>query len=395
MVLWGVGLGLPGNLHIGIGGIGLGEILFFLYLIILLNDRKFRENIFYTILKLRLFLFIAALFIIIFSVGNFIGIFVFESDIRSVFILFRQVFYLFILIPVFATLATERTAEWYLTAFLLGVIVSVGINFYSWHAVGDSLSLPGQNPLGSQISAIFPFVLYCFFKGRAGFFKQLVNLLVLLILLAAALLTWSKAAWVSVLVSSAVLIAMLFFGAQSFNTKKRIAGFLIFALIILLIKLPGIMEIVNTEISASTGSRSNEQRILSAVSGIIIGTHYPAGVGGANYSSAVERLTIDVLWVMPDPHNSYAQVLSWAGILGFPLFLFLFFYPMWLVVRNRKILGEYGFVYISILSGIYISANFSGEYLTQPLSWSLFALITGHILNKRKNNEDDQPFPSH
>jgi hypothetical protein len=396
IALWGIGFGLPGNFHIGIAGIGLGEILLLIYLPILFCDKSFALKFSKTIYKLRVFFNVAAIFLTAFAIGTLTGTLIFEPNPRDIVIFLRQIFYLYLLVPVLATLSTEATINFYLKSFLTGVLIICLVNIMATYDGEFEFfdALPGQNSLGNQIGIIVPFVLYQLLKTNSGTRKTVLNGIILFILVFSALLTWSKGAWIVVLMS---FFLMMWMAVANKNLNKYVSkrSLLFLIIVVLAIAIPSfsfISRVVEVEISASDGSDSNDQRLASALSGIAIGLIYPFGIGGAKYSLGAARLDMEIPWIMPDPHNTYAHVLSWAGVVGLGFFLFLFFYPFWLVLSFRKSLGGYFLIYVSMLIAIYINSNFGGEFLTQPASWAIFALIIGHILSIGKNRENSNKF---
>jgi hypothetical protein len=345
VALWSLGFSLPKNYHVGVAGVGLGEILFLCYLPILFLDRIFILNLHKTLYELRFFLVVSTIFTMLFSIGTLAGALIFDANSRDIFILLRQFLYFFLLVPILATLTSRVSINFYLNSYLIGVLFSCifnnaanfkdGFDFFS--------AFPGQNPLGIQIAIIFPLVIYQFFKKDNGILKVLVNGAIFLIFILSAMLTWSKGAWISVVMSFFLILWMKNFKINSNNYKNKWAV-VIFIIMVLAIIFPNISvfsRIFEVEISSSTGSNSNEQRLMAAFASAAIGLKYPFGIGGSNYPLAARQFDIDFFWIMPDPHNAYAHALSWAGIVGFPFFIFLFFYPLWLVLIYKKSKNEY------------------------------------------------------
>jgi len=383
MAIWGVGLSLAWIFNLGIKGVGYGEILFVFYIAILLNDSKFRKNLAYTIKRLSLFLSISVVLMIIFFIGNMVGMVFFEINVNTLFIFLRQSLYFFLLIPIIASLVTERSIKWYLLSFLFGVLFASYINYYSYFSY-NLRCVPGRNVIGYQISVIFPFVLYCTLR-ECIFYKKIIETFILFSLLFIVFLTWSKGAWLTIIITSFVMICMLVC-TKEYIAKHTIKINLIVTTLILValifFNFSFISYIVKTEIEVS--SLSTISRIYSIKTAIQLSLKYPFGVGATNYLQAANIEGIELSHSLTTPHNAYGHILSWVGIIGFPFFLILYFYPLWLVFSNRKILGEYKFIYIPMLLGIYFSANTGGVYVTQPFVWVLFAMIIGHVISIRK-----------
>lgn len=379
LFLWGIGIGL--GEHFGIAGIGYGDLLFVytipLILILLLNNKIY---IYYIFDKLNIYFLSCLFFIVTLTIGNHVGGHYWEATERDFYILARQSYYFFILIPILTLIAMRVSIHKLLHFFLLGVVFASGYNLANYE-FGVFGSVAGQNAIGQQVAMIFPYVFYLLFFSRKKI-QILIYFLLLFLLLLTSFFSLSKGSWISILISI-ILFFILFLRRRGMRDLFFVLIVIFFISVIFFKYNELINDIILTEISASEGSGSNEQRFASIISGFMIALIYPFGVGGSHYPEAAAMLDVGLLWIQPDPHNVYAHAASWGGIIGFIFFFIIFFYPLFLIIKNRKILNNDYLFYLPMLGGIYFFANTSGEHLTQPGYWAFSAILFGDIIKKK------------
>lgn len=386
--LWGVGMSL--NFHLGISGVGYGEMLFLFASVIFAASNKIYSI---RISKGMKYYYISAMgFVSFLSLGSLTGTYLFLADARDIAIIFRQVFYSFMLIPIVMEITRNFDVERLFNILLAAVVISCVLNLIQYDFSRFS-SLLGQNMLGMHVSILFPYALFLLITKKGIF--RLVAIIVLPILVVSAFFSLSKGAWVSFTLSFFVFTMVYIFRKSHSDRGGRNGKILATVILVAFFLIVyGIYEknrsmvhrYISTEISASKGSQSNEERITSIKSSILIAMYYPFGVGGSHYPEAAELLQEEVglLWVQPDPHNSFAHALSWSGFLGAILFSVLFFYPLFMLFKYKKNLtrDKYAF-YLSLLFGAYFFANTTGGHLTQPIFWFVSALIMSDMLKVR------------
>jgi len=298
-----------------------------------------------------------------------------EYGLRNIATLTRLALYL--ALAAFSAAITRRY-DFDLTVHLLMGTVFTSIwnfwDFFSGNATTNSLA--GQNPLGYCLSATLPLVAYKLFSPKEK------NILlwgpVLLLLTGATVLTWSKAAWLNV-----AIIMVTFSLIQVVKNKRYITTLaLATTLAIIYITLQDdISWILETEISASEGSSSNEMRISQILNGINIFVQHPWGIGNATYPAAAESMGLKFpQGTPPDPHNSYIQVLAGFGLIGLVTYvLALAYIPYTVMIKTRSVSGDFRWLALLVTFSLYFQGLFIGELLTQPLSWILFGYIFGKL----------------
>jgi O-antigen ligase len=154
---------------------------------------------------------------------------------------------------------------------------------------------------------------------------------------------------------------------------------------LLLASLPEARSITSwarTEVTASQGSRSNEERLDATISGFAIGLAHPFGVGAAHYPDAARASGVAMPWIMPDPHSTYAHAAAASGIVGFVFFMAIILYPLVRVYQARNHLRDKYTLYVSMFVGVYLMAATIGEVMTQPAFWALAAIAMGDAIGR-------------
>jgi O-antigen ligase len=360
-------------------GLGFGE-LFFISLLPLSLYWIRPVELAYVYGRLKPYFGFAAAFITFFVLGNLVGMHLWEIGTKDVFILLRQSFYLFVLVPLISCTAMRMGPRPFLNSMLAGVICACLYNIakFDFSVFG---SMVGQNSIGEMTSALYPYVLFLTLHEE-GKLKRVFSFLVLCMLVLVAFFSLSKGAWVSISISTAIFYILLIKGRR----WKPLFASAVFGIVVLagifLAFQDTVFRFFFTELSSAEGSGSNEERILSALSGLLIGLIHPVGVGSSHYPEAAATLDIGLLWIQPDPHNAYAHALSWAGILGFLCVAVLLLYPTLLLFKHAGRAGNLVTAYLPMLAGLYLFANTSGGLMTQPFFWAFSGVIFGHILGR-------------
>lgn len=298
-----------------------------------------------------------------------------EYGLRNIATLIRLGLYL--ALTALSAAITRRSKFDLVTPILAGTAFASIWNFwdfFSGHATTNSLA--GQNPLGYCLSATLPLVADKLFSTRRS--TQLLWGFVFLLLIGATILTWSKAAWINVAI---VMMALAII--QIVKNKRYVATLTLIATLITLYASlhESISWILETEISASEGSSSNEMRIAQILNGVRIFSEHPWGIGNATYPAVAENMGLKFpQGTPPDPHNSYIQVLTGFGLIGLISYMLALAYIPYITVNSTRIKSsEFRWLAILIAFSLYFQGLFIGELLTQPLSWILFGYIFGKL----------------
>ncbi len=323
-------------------------------------------------LKYRDFYAIASFFMLSLILGSLLGLYLFPFELKSLFFVVRQFYYLFILIPL-VNYTRVKLGFPIVNSLVSGLIFSLVFNWTTVDVGGGFFSLPGQNSLGYVISV---FLLLIYFELDSNIFKYIL----LSICLLSLFFTLSKSAIILGLVF--VLIILYQYSINRFNYRNIVSVILILSIIFInydddLLNLGEYLSsVINTEISASEGSDSNSQRIALILNGLYSGLLYPIGIGAGHYVEAVNAASFrfPVLWIQPDPHNSYVHVAYASGVIGLLFYFFILFKGFFLVDKNWKVKVIYLFF---LFNGL-----FHGEFLTQ----NLFYIILAYYLSRNTLN---------
>lgn len=317
-------------------------------------------------------------------IATIYSLYVFDNPtLNSIMIIIRMLIYasFFLFIPYFIHKFGIDFESILFTWLLAIVIMSFLYYFDNPDIIGSFIYLKGQNILGLYVSFTIFFAFYFSHKNfeRKLYFKSIIYLMVSSFLLVTSLFTWSKSSWISIIIPLIILILV--------NTLKRgkivflflILGFISF---IFFINSEYILALVANEWNASSGSHSNEERIISAIAGIKETLFsYFIGVGPKNYSVAIEYFNIkDLLWIQPDPHNGYVQLLAEYGLLSFISFMSLLI----LIYKKLNLSSLLDLYLFAGLLSLLIFTNFSGQTVTQNFLYLYGALIIGYKLQGKK-----------
>ncbi len=312
--------------------------------------------------------------------GAFVGAIFVNTDLMlvNVFAIFRLLFDCLLIYLTVVLVGFYRLGIY--SALSLGLVISCLLNLVDWMGRGMAYeSLAGQNTLGFVIALGFPYILFRLLFRSVNIYRLVMNLLVVLIVVVSGLLTWSKGAWIGMLITTTILV--IYWGAAS--VKKSITAIvLVMAVSFIATEFFGsqLYKLVETEITASAGSASNEMREVQILNGILIGLEYPFGVGNKTYYTAARSLGLEFVsgGTPPDPHNSYVHVMSGFGLIGLIPYLLIMFYPMYILLRVRALMPARDFVMqCVVLISIYFQGMVTGEVFTQPLAWVLMGSCLG------------------
>lgn len=314
--------------------------------------------------------------------GTLNGAFFINADLmlQNVLAVFRLLFY-GLLVFYTATLVHHYRISIH-GAIAIGLATSCILNITAWVDRGMEFeSLPGQNTLGFVIALGFPYILYRLLFGKIGLLNRTANLGLVTLVAVSALLTWSKGTWLGILIITCVMLA--YWGSKSL--KKFVIGcVLVTSVVLITSELFGsqVYRLVETEMTASAGSASNEMRATQILNGVIVGLEYPLGVGNKSYYQAARGLGLEFVadGAPPDPHNAYAHVMSGFGAVGLVPYLLIMTYPLTILWRARRSMPANDFLMqASILISIYFQGLVTGEVFTQPLAWALIGSCLGFV----------------
>ena len=248
---------------------------------------------------------------------------------------------------------------------LLGLLFSSVINWIIFlNESYTELSLPGQNMLGSHI-ALFSVFVYYLLKESSSFSLRIYYYLISAFLLVTSLFTMSKSSWLGIVF---VILSIII---SNFRLKINFSVIIIFLLALFLVKnnFEIISKLFEVEISSSEGSGSNEQRIADFKSAVLIALDYPLGVG-SNYEFVAKNYVTEsgLSWVQPDPHNTFAHILSTGGFLSL-----LFFIVMTFLIFFKA--QKYSFPIYTLLVVSLILMQFNGDFYSLGYWWLICGLV--------------------
>jgi O-antigen ligase len=328
--------------------------------------------LFYIVLLISLSM-IVAIIISLYVLNN--------PNYSSVAIVIRNIIYasFFIVLP-YCFYKYNINIESAIFVWLMAVCIQSFLYYFdNPEIIGIYFYLNGQNILGFYValSIFFAFYFTHKFYEKNNFIKMAFYGSISLFLLITSLFTWSKSSWVSIIISLFFVLLI-----NTFKRKKVFFLFLILTIIssILILNIDFILGLVVNEWSASSGSNSNEERLGDIIAGLKIFLYsFTLGVGPKNYPIAIEYYAIsDVLWVQPDPHNSYIHILAEYGLLAF----ICFFSMVYIVYKKLNLYNLLDLYLFGALISILIFGNFSGQVITQQFLFIFFSLIVGYSIRK-------------
>lgn len=286
---------------------------------------------------------------------------------------------------------TDAKLEFLLISFLFGVILQATVAWALWLTSPKFgwLGLPylssdvvNPNTLGFYLALFIPVLLGLFFKGTIT--TRTILSVILFLSIVTLFFTWSKGAWGSALIGSAVLILAL-----SWYTKRLLP--LTSLVIVILILGVGfgseVKQIVDMRWQSSEST--NIQRAEMIKGGIAMWRDAPIlGHGPGGYA----RLGSSYGRNESDPHNAYVISALQFGVLGLIVFLSLTFmvWPRLLKkasakVRTHTIVFEkarvsksefyWQSVFLSLWVVIVTQGMVTGLTLTSKAPWFFLGLL--------------------
>ena len=145
--------------------------------------------------------------------------------------------------------------------------------------------------------------------------------------------------------------------------------------------------IYSVELSSSAGSKSNSQRLAAIVSGFLIALDYPFGIGSA-YEVVVENYVglSNLHWIMPDPHNTVAHVVSYGGIPALIMYMAIHLIAVKRIYYGRELDPDIKVTALAIFVVGVFSMQLSGEYFTQAFWWFLLGLFLAFRSQRKYDN---------
>jgi O-antigen ligase len=177
------------------------------------------------------------------------------------------------------------------------------------------------------------------------------NYIIYLFLLTALFFTFSRSAWLALILSSIVLL-FLFFAGKEKSSFKTLFKLLLFSFVLILIIAVPYKNLVKARFLGGTSLeiKSTQERIASMEqSEKIIKNNLFFGTGIGNYTLVLkEYYEEEKYWPYQPVHNTFLLIFSEIGLLGFLFFIAMFFY---LIYKSFK----YNFfVNLSLLISLFV-----------------------------------------
>lgn len=260
-----------------------------------------------------------------------------------------------------------KTFAYFVCVMLVAVLANI-----AWWAVHDQHSLPGQNQIGVGVSFGFALSLILGLRNRAWYFVSAVFVV-------GGLLSWSKGAWLSIIYCSFILMLWIV-------SKSGGRAFLWACSVLMISGLTYLFFgdylswLVSTEFSASEGSRSNLQRYLTIVAGLITVVEFPLGVG-AGYEVATSIIDrqygVGVPWIQPDSHNAFLMAFHSGGLFFGFFFAGIVFFPLLMVFFGRRVGVRW---MTAMLAGVFfVCGNLTGVVYSQAFAWIIAGSLWGVV----------------
>lgn len=260
-----------------------------------------------------------------------------------------------------------------LTAGLLCVAVyTLGATYVSGGSyIGDYIKLSAQqgaNPIGTHIALLFPIpVFYSLHANRRA--VRWIARLTLITFIIVSVSTFAKASWLVICITilAFILWRLLFVDDRRFDL---LFGLTVGGLLLTFIFGDDLREIVMLELHAS-GSNTAQRVAMYGEALTLFADHPILGIGVQNYPNF-------------DPHTIYAQMLAETGLIGFLLFLFIFFYPAAHGLRqgaHRPTGGaqrQASVVPLLCLSAVYVMGFVTGTSFTLHIFWVISGLVMAY-----------------
>jgi len=350
-----------------LGSIKVSDVVFMLVLSILLFSNDFYTRAQYTIRAepfVTLLVFLFLIFIIISIFGNI----EFSSE-RMLAHLFRYIYYIGIIftfvyistyyIPIQKIFFSLYMGGFVMCSSVLYLMFFQDMGLMYGNGIRKLDSVLGANPVATYAAIIFPIGLYLAREASGfilrGFYVTSTSLIVL-----AALLAESKAAWLAITCSF-----IIFFVFQDFKRKMYIAA-LVF--MIFLIFFEDIYSIVMLEINTS-GSNSMQRLDMFMAAMDYLLENLLTGIGPSNF--------IVISPYGTEPHSAYALIFAELGLFGGLTYIFLIITMIIRLLKYRQ--DKVSQLLIMLMVNIGVLSLFTGLVSTQIIFYILIGLYLGHI----------------
>jgi len=202
---------------------------------------------------------------------------------------------------------------------LWGFFLFIGHDPSSGEYIGLSGTFGLHNPFAGFLLLTIPLAAYCVWESRSRQWERLVWPVVLIIEVAAFILTKSRAGWI------VAFIVLLAFGFMSLSKTRfasfpRIAGWIVSVFVVIsisafVLKPAGLVEHFGSIFNSL--DYSVQGRLTYWEGGLAIFRDNPVfGTGPGTFANAYTRYQPDFIYYSTDPHSYVIRVLSGQGIVG-------------------------------------------------------------------------------
>ncbi len=213
----------------------------------------------------------------------------------------------------------------------LGTSVVETLSSGRWLRAYGSLDHP--NMLGALLVVGILFLISLFLTEKKIWGKFFLFYFLFLTFLLALFFTFSRGAWIGLLVGLLVMFVTIL-ARRDLGQQKRLLKVVLIGFLLIFILFHFYSDLILTRLSANTRLevKSNVERIASyRTASEIIKRHWLCGVGVGNYTLAVynELNSCQSSWYYQPVHNTYLLVWSEIGLLGIFSFLALLFFSVY------------------------------------------------------------------
>jgi len=229
-------------------------------------------------------------------------------------------------------------------------------------------SVLGANPVATYAAIFFPIGLF-FIKESSGFFVRALFLLSLGLLVAAALLSESKAAWLAMIVSFFIFFISL-------NKKQKLLT-IVLTLLIFWLAFDYIYTIISLEIGSSISN--SMQRFDMLVAALDYFANNPFfGIGPSNYVVISPYGT--------EPHSAYALIFAELGFFGGAAYVLLIFSMFIKLFRHRH--DKTNQLLMMVIANIAVLSLFTGLVSTQIILYIFIGLYFGQMARLKMGSSE-------
>ena len=310
----------------------------------------------------------------------------FSKDIsQTIWEILRTVSYFGLFLTVYALVKNNKSIQ----RFLLISFITVGsillirdlYNFFSWGYLSSGRYLIGSfywhNQMAGFIVILIPLLLSLFLLIK-NLYLKFVLLSAILISLIAIVFTYSRGGWLSLIASLLLFLALSFKKIKS-HIKPLFIMFVIFLIsMVVVIKPANIgrkIESIKTELSSQTRSVSGNLRITVWQNTFKMIKDNPIfGVGPGVFGESYYKYQ-NVPWLYAkNAHNHYLEYVAELGIVGFFLFAAITINAIFMVLAERKVLGD--FAKYPLLIGVIAALFGSAFHALVDIDWSRISLYS-------------------